>query len=660
MSDNHFIKNSALSFAMILTMISVSGQAEGVSEISANGSAGELSLATLPTAAADSEQRGDDLKLSPYLYQIKTAGRQDTADQPGRLSRSKRSFQQNEIVNLDITIQGGIDEVRGELSEVGFTAEAIYGNNIGGTIATDKLGALSKIARVKRINMPIMATNAGAVENQADFLQLSKKVRSSLKNAPTGKGLTIGIMSNSFNCFSKIRNPDMGDVTAEDDVNNGELPNDVYVVRESSECSTSINDEGRAMAQLVHDIAPDAKIAFYAPASQTDFAQGVQTLALPKGQFDAFNREGAGADIIVDDLYYYDEPFYETGIIGDSITQAVKKGVAYFVPAGNTSRNENGRIYHNNKPKFLTYSPTQESVFSSHTAQILQIGDSESDTTLPVNLTNDTTQSVGIWWDQSYVQGNQSEITACLTRADGKRIDKSNWCMNQPLGHNPMILMNFNLPDGLPDGLYGIQLFYNSGTVPGSITVLGYGKVSMGAWGTPYGTIHGHSSTLAAFTVGAADFASTPQCNAEENVIKMEPFSSYGNSPLLFDTQGKPDVVVPNKPDATAIDGVSTSFFGRKIPDADELPVFKHADCNYTSDYAFYGTSAAAPNAAAVAALIMQDNPGITPKELYEVMRQSATTIGEKPTDGKYNYVSGYGLINAEKAIVMLREKRGQ
>jgi hypothetical protein len=95
----------------------------------------------------------------------------------------------------------------------------------------------------------------------------------------TGQGLKIGILSDSFNRLNGYA----ADITSED------LPNDVTVLKELSRPGS---DEGRAMAQLVHDLIPGAKLLFRTAAEgPSDFALGIQELA------------DAGCDVIVDEVY---------------------------------------------------------------------------------------------------------------------------------------------------------------------------------------------------------------------------------------------------------------------------------------------------------------------------------------------------------------------
>ncbi|MFW5785803.1 MAG: S8 family serine peptidase, partial [bacterium] len=66
------------------------------------------------------------------------------------------------------------------------------------------------------------------------------------------------------------------------------------------------------------------------------------------------------------------------------------------------------------------------------------------------------------------------------------------------------------------------------------------------------------------------------------------------------------------------------------------------------SGYFFFeGTSMAAPHAAALAALMLSRNPGLTPEEVYATIRESADDLGDSGRDDYY----GYGLINPTKAL---------
>ena len=78
--------------------------------------------------------------------------------------------------------------------------------------------------------------------------------------------------------------------------------------------------------EIVHDLAPGASLAFSGPRGSLEMVVAIDWLAN-----DAF--DGAGADIIVDDLGFYAEPFFEDGAVALAAADAVAGG-AVFVSAG--------------------------------------------------------------------------------------------------------------------------------------------------------------------------------------------------------------------------------------------------------------------------------------------------------------------------------------
>src|SRR5208337_4265332 len=166
----------------------------------------------------------------------------------------------------------------------------------------------------------------------------------------TGSGVTVGVLSDSFNCYAQYAAPNSGVPVSgaegyayngfkadfASDITSGALPSIVNVLEEA-DCSNYLfpdsagqptglpfSDEGRAMLQIVHAVAPGASLAFHTgDNSEADFANGIQALA------------NAGAKVIADDLGYYDEPFFQDGLIAQAIDTVESHGAAYFSAAGN-------------------------------------------------------------------------------------------------------------------------------------------------------------------------------------------------------------------------------------------------------------------------------------------------------------------------------------
>ena len=76
----------------------------------------------------------------------------------------------------------------------------------------------------------------------------------------------------------------------------------------------------------MHDVAPGAKLLFTGPASSLEMAEAVRCLA------------DAGANVIVDDLGFFGEPYFEDGPVATAVRAAVTSGVSYHSSAGNEAR----------------------------------------------------------------------------------------------------------------------------------------------------------------------------------------------------------------------------------------------------------------------------------------------------------------------------------
>ena len=101
-----------------------------------------------------------------------------------------------------------------------------------------------------------------------------------------------------------------------------------------SKTSRRGTDEGRAMLQIVHDMAPKARLGFAtANGGQLNFANNIRSLAGLPGAPHAV--AGFKADVIVDDIIYLDEPMFQDGIIAQAVDEVVATGVSYFSSAGN-------------------------------------------------------------------------------------------------------------------------------------------------------------------------------------------------------------------------------------------------------------------------------------------------------------------------------------
>jgi hypothetical protein len=150
-----------------------------------------------------------------------------------------------------------------------------------------------------------------------------------------GAGISIGALSDSYNTSGNA-------ISSTTDVTNFDLPgsashplNQQAVVLLQDVAGGS--DEGRAMLQIIHKLAPRARLAFATGAfGNVGFANNIRALGgLPGFTYPAGTQQGFKADVIVDDLSIVGEPFYGESVVGAAIDDVAAAGVAYFSSAGN-------------------------------------------------------------------------------------------------------------------------------------------------------------------------------------------------------------------------------------------------------------------------------------------------------------------------------------
>ena len=582
------------------------------------------------------------------------------------------------LIAVDAVTRGDPQQLKQLLVGLGLQRPSVYANDVGGWLPVNQIAAAA--ARVELVSMRASMWRARGVAetSQGDFAQRSDVVRSTYAGL-TGTGVTVGILSDSFNCYgvydqggpgtppaSGVRGYAPNGFATDDatfDKTNGLLPATVNVLEEAPCMSWGqplqlpFADEGRAMMQIVHDVAPGAALAFYtATNTEADFANGIAALA------------SAGATVIADDVGYFDEPFFQDGIVAQAIDAASAKGVAYFSAAGN-----NGQVsYENSAPSFATAGSG-----ANAGEMLLTFGTSggTAQTFLPVDIPAMIPgEFIGliVQWDQPYVTGApgspgaSSEIDLCVTGAPANSLVINDIDGNQMTCTAPnatkvdpvQVLIignpasnNSNTSAATVHLIIGLK---NGSPAPGLIKVVvaddGAGS-TIAAFDTKSPTVQGHPSAAGAAAVGAAFFAWTPRCGTSP--AQLEYFSSAGGDPILFDASGN-RLASPQqrqKPDFVGPDGVNTSFFGFPIAGSTFTDKSAVAQCANDATYNnFFGTSAATPHAAAVAALMRQKVPALTPALIYFALQSTALPmpVGGNPTP---DYLSGHGFIQADAAF---------
>jgi hypothetical protein len=386
--------------------------------------------------------------------------------------------------------------------------------------------------------------------------------------------------------------------------------------------------EGTAMLEIIHDLAPGAQLYFASAfGSISSFAQNIRDL------------RSAGCDIIVDDVFYYVEsPFqdgqtYSSQYNGGVVTQAVKdvtaSGALYFSSAGNEGNIAQGTggvwegDFKDGGAVAVPISSTGE------TGRVHDFGGGQTYNVYgsggPVILHwNDALGQSSNDYDLFVLNSAGTSVTDFSVDSQGGAQDPLE-SVNAPANGSRLVIVKYS----------GAGRFLHLNTFRGTLSKATNGQT------------HGHSAadSIGAFSVAAtpaaAPFGSStagpyPNPFTFAALEQTETFESDGRRRVFYNGDGSQinsnltatGGKLLNKPDITAADGVSVTGVG-----------------GFGSP--FYGTSAAAPHAGAVAALVKQALPGYSQAQLRNLLVNN--TIDLLPFG--YDVNSGYGIVMPWQAL---------
>ncbi len=427
-----------------------------------------------------------------------------------------------------------------------------------------------------------------------------------------GTGVKIGVLSDGVtNLAASQALGDLGPVTV--------LPG-----------QAGMGDEGTAILEIIHDVAPGAQL-FFATAFNgiTSFAQNIRDL------------RAAGCDIIVDDVFYFVEtPFQDGqapgvasntngGVVIQAVNDVTASGALYFSSAGNSGNLNDGTagVWEGN---FVDGGPT---------AAPLPAGSLHNFGGQNFNLLTAGSRLINLYWSDP-LGTSLNDYDLFLLNADGTAV----------------VASSTNIQNGTQDPYE--QVFRDSTAPPfpaGSRIVIvkktgaadrflhlntNRGRLSIATAGQTHGhaaaaNAYGCAATPAATAIGPAPNPTGPFPNPFNSSNVVERFSSDGPRRIFFRADGT--AITPGnflatggllrqKPDITAADGVSTAAPGFGT---------------------FFGTSAAAPHAAAIAGLLKSANPSFTPAQIRAALTGSAIDIEAPGVDRD----SGAGIVDAVAAL---------
>ncbi len=236
-------------------------------------------------------------------------------------------------VLVDLTPRKGVNRAsfrqRAEAAGLVVTSTDPSFGTLEGFVPVHSISTLAGLAGTGTIAQALRPhTDSGSALSQGVAFQRVDRVQD---RGVDGRGVTIGALSDSYDTATTDVFGNPLAIHAADDVASGDLPGTgnprnsqpVVVVQDGAGF-----DEGRGMLQIAHDVAPASKLCFAtADGGQLNFANNIRRLADKSGP--------CGADVVVDDITYPDEPMFSDGVISDAIDDVAAQGVSYFSSAGN-------------------------------------------------------------------------------------------------------------------------------------------------------------------------------------------------------------------------------------------------------------------------------------------------------------------------------------
>ena len=561
------------------------------------------------------------------------------AEGPGSLLRDP----QGRLV-VDVTLADGSPTGLASLAGVGAELVATDGGPVLATVvvpatALRALAALPAVAYLAEVPAPMTsaaddpgptdqpltdATCPTGIVTEGDVQLGAATARTTY--GVDGDGVVVGVLSDSFDNLGGAAT-DVTDAELPGAANPCGHPTDVGIQEEKPSGGT---DEGRAMAQIVHDLAPGAELRFAtAFLGELDFASQITDLAT------------GGADVITDDVFYLTEPMFQDGVIAAAINDnRTTRDVLHFSSGGNSNKVVGGKevgSYEATTGFRPTTCPAGIPAYNNACHDFDPTAG--TDGSYRITLSGGGSIRLGLGWSEPmygvttdldlYLVDTTSNSVVASSETDNSSSAKANEYLDHTNSTGTtktydIVVGRYNAsPDPTGTPRLKTVLFRATG-----LTAVEYDTSAGDDVIGP--TLVGHSAAALTMGTAAVPFFSSSS---------VESFSSRGPQAICWEPvsgitpQSAKATCDEVQPDLAATDGGANSFFGSFSGGA----------------YRFFGTSAAAPHAAAVAALARDLAPCATADDVAAAMTSSAAAVGALGTS-----VVGAGLVDAVAALALL------
>ncbi|MGE0882269.1 MAG: S8 family serine peptidase [Blastocatellales bacterium] len=436
----------------------------------------------------------------------------------------------------------------------------------------------------------------GSLNSEGDVAHRADQVRALGIN---GNGIRIGVMSDSVRFLAQSQMT-------------GDLPAVTVLAGQSGVMAdNSDTGEGTAMLEIVNDLTPGAQL-FFATAfgGQANMAANILALA----------GNPNNCDIIVDDVSYFSEGVFQDDNIAQAVNTVTAAGVIYFSSAGNSGNLNDGT------------SGVWEGDFNDGGTLAAVPGGRVHDfgggvIANTINATGGGTRPIVLKWSDP-LNGSNNDYDLFILNAALTTVIASS-TNSQTGSQDPLESISNNTMTPVFAAGNRIVILRRTGSATRALHLnTNRGRLAIGTAGQTYGHNAAGSAFGVAqvdvritgggvFTGGAANPVRTTSSDGPRRIFYTPAGAAITPGNVLFGTGGgqllqKPDI-------AAAACGVTT------------VPGFNP----------FCGTSAAAPHAAALAALLLDFDNTLTPAQVRTALTSTALDIEAPGVDRD----SGAGIV---------------
>jgi len=447
---------------------------------------------------------------------------------------------------------------------------------VQGWIAASAVDIVAGLDFVKQVRPPSygLPESVGLASTAGDGILRADLARDAF--GVTGAGVKVGVISDGVDFLVESQN-------------SGDLPF-VQVLRAGT------GNEGTAMLEIVHDLAPGAPLGFWGPDTSLEMVQGINAL------------RDAGARVIVDDLSFFSEPKFQDGMVAQTVRAFAQNGRVYAGSAGNRADQHYRSFY---------VRLTGQNFPNGDYPAVHNYASGGADLGNTVTIPNGCSIGVILQWNNPWGAAADDFDLFIARSSDFALLAAS---VDEQTGtQDPIELASWTNNTGSTVTVFIAVSEFALVSPAGSLTLDYFAIPSCGndlQYVTAAQSITGNHAVDEMFSVAAV---------GADNPTVAQDYSSRGPHNIFFPAFEQR--LVPN---ITATDCVQT----------------------YTGQQGFFsnpfcGTSAAAPHVAGVAALLIEASPALDSSQIRNLLLGTALDLGPAGFDFTY----GAGRIDAVNAI---------